>query len=231
LAHKRLTEADLERGRNLSDEDVESQARLLWKEREGHFAILVPGVATTSWDDAPEEGRELLREDARAGKTSWLDETPDQAQAREHSAAREKAREKNPREFAHLFRGEFPDRADKLSICVEQYLQGWFEEWFAGMSGIMKDPAHRGKGWSKLPQPARPLNGDRWVRDVLLVAMVFLTEHRFQTPRAKTCEIVTKAVALEMPDMISLQPLEVEALALEHAALLVQLREIAAAEA
>ena len=223
---KRLTETDLERGRNLSDEDVESQARLLWEERQRHFAILAPEADPLSWDEAPEEGRELLRQDARAGKTSWLDETPDQARARERSEAREKARAKNPREFADLFRDEFPDRADKFSVCIEQYLKGWFEEWFAGLRAIMKEPANRGKGWSKLPQPARPLNGDHWVRDVMLVAMVFLTEHRFQTPRAKTCEIVTKAVALEAPD-VSLKPLEIEALALEHEVLLGQLRGIA----
>lgn len=227
MASNRLTEADLERGRNLSDEEVESRARLLWKERERHFAMLAPSAALTPWDEAPEEGRELLRRAARAGKTSWLDETPDEAQARE----RQKARAKNPREFADLFRGEFPDRADKFSICVEQYLKGWFEEWFAGMGAIMKEPANRGKGWSKLPQPARPLNEDRWLRDVMLVAMVFLTEHKFQTPRAKTCEIVAKAVLLEEPPgMIPLKPLEVEALALEHAVLLEQLRGIAAAD-
>jgi hypothetical protein len=225
---RRLTKADLERGRNLSDEDVESQARLLWKERERHFAMLAPGAALTSWDEAPEEGRELLREDARAGKISWLDETPDEALRAKRDKAREKARAKNPREFAAIFRDEFPDRADKFSLCIERYLKEWFEEWFAGMGSVVKDPANRGKGWSKLPQPVRPLNGDRWVRDVMLVAMVFLTEHRFQTPRAKSCELVTKAVRLEAPHGAPLKPLEVEALAVEHAILLGQLREIAA---
>jgi hypothetical protein len=223
---RQVTRADRRRAARLSDESVECLARLLWKERDGYFVKIAPSAPSLSWEEAPDEGRELLRQAVRAGKTSWLDETPEEAKDRLAQKAREEERAKNPREFAKLFRDEFPDRADRLSLCIEQYLKRWFDEWFAGVGELMKDPANRQKGWSKMPKPARPLDGDRWVRDVMLVVLVFRTEHKFQTPREKSCEIVTDAARLE--GLPPLMPLEVEALALEHAALLDQLREIAA---
>jgi hypothetical protein len=151
--------------KKLTDAEVEIKAKELWGERERHIWEML-GVRSTPWEHATEKGRDLMRNQARAGKNSWLDETPKERRER-------KRREKiPPPDFRALFLDVDADAA-ALAHVTEQYMHGWFKDWL---------------------YRRRTLDEDTWLRDITIVVLVFCSQQKFGFDLANACHIVAQAL-------------------------------------
>ena len=110
-----------------------------------------------------------------------------------------------PDELETLLRDQFPQHADALADCWSRYMGTWIEEYFT---------------------KKRPLNPDTVLRDGALLILLFLTKNKFTLPHDRACYVVTEACKHDHDDMVPLAPLEIEALALDHATLLADMQNI-----
>ena len=186
--------------KKLTDAEVEIKAKELWGERERHIWEMF-GIRSTPWEHATEKGRDLMRNQARAGKNSWLDETPKERRER-------KRREKTPPpDLRVLFQGLLQDAqidADVAALAhvTEQYMHRWFEDWL---------------------YQRRTLDENTWLRDISIVAWVFCVQQRWKYDLTNACRIVAQAYEKKL----KVDQPQIEKIVHEHAKLIESLTDIA----